>query len=201
MAQPGIDGIRARCECDPLITDAASRRLAGVASRSRRHCREKQWARAVVPVRRLPFASGRPKVCARFSCPRMAAMLSNCSRFAPRVITRSSVFRAEVSTTRCSPLASSRRFLPRSLVRLVTLARPGCGINPRGCSPRLRIATPLKVREAPRHFSPRRRLHNTSRPDNILMIHAEPSSVNQTRNLPDHLDESQSSMSTWISRS
>lgn len=72
-----------------------------------------------------PFTSGHPSVCVRFACLRMAAMLSNCSRFAPRVITRSNVLRAEVSTlprvTSIYFLPSSWRYSPR--VRLIRRMR------------------------------------------------------------------------------
>ncbi|XP_018394725.1 PREDICTED: dihydrolipoyllysine-residue succinyltransferase component of 2-oxoglutarate dehydrogenase complex, mitochondrial [Cyphomyrmex costatus] len=43
----------------------------------------------------------------------MAVMLSNCSRFAPRVITRSSVFRTEVARSLCS---QGRTFIPVCII-------------------------------------------------------------------------------------
>lgn len=52
----------------------------------------------------------------RFSC-RMAAMLSNCSRFAPRVIMRNNVLRAKVRLRGCSGSPESPLFASHDRLR------------------------------------------------------------------------------------
>lgn len=111
------------------------------------HCNRREkpvGARAVVPVRRQPFASGHSCARVRASvCPRMAAMLSNCSRFAPRVITRSSVLRAEVSTPPHTPLFSPSPIWPVKTRPPGAFNRRGGARTPRGASRTRRLAGTL----------------------------------------------------------